>query len=77
MKVETGSEAARSKDGGAGEQLTSGGGEKRDPATGFLSRGRPLKKTGMHGAHISQTKQKQQQQGRSPQICTVYQGVTF
>ena len=44
MKVETGSEAARSKDGGAGEQLTSGGGEERDPATGFLSRGRPLKK---------------------------------
>ena len=43
MRLETGSEAARSKDGGAGEQLTSGGGEKRDPATGFLSRGRPLK----------------------------------
>ena len=37
-------------------------GEKRDPATGFLSRGRPLKKTGMQGAHISPTKQKQQQQ---------------
>ena len=43
MRLETGSAAARSKDGGAGEQLTSGGGEEKDPATGFLSRGRPLK----------------------------------
>ena len=60
MKVETGSAAARSKDGGAGEQLTSGGGEERDPATGFLSRGRPLKKNGnARSTHISDKTEKQ------------------